>query len=75
MISTASYPALRASATDFAKSVAVRSTAFVDSARGRNGVIGDFAVRRRDAERVVAVPAGVQHLQGDRAALVVDRAR
>ena len=42
MISTASYPAFFASATDSAKSVAVRSTALVESALGRNGVIGLF---------------------------------
>ena len=42
MISTASYPAFFASATASAKSVAVRSTPFVDSALGRNGVIGLF---------------------------------
>ena len=37
-------------------------------------MIGDFWSRRADAERVVAVAAGVQHLQRDRAALVVHRA-
>jgi hypothetical protein len=42
MISTPSYPALRASATDRANAVAVSSTPLVDSALGRNGVIGDF---------------------------------
>ena len=42
MISTPSYPALRASATDRAKSSTVRSTPLVDSALGLNGVIGDF---------------------------------
>ncbi len=47
MISTASYPAFFASPTDSAKSDAVRSTPRVDSADGRNGVIGDFV---RDAE-------------------------
>ena len=44
MISTASYPALRASATDRANADAVSSTPLVDSALGRNGVIGDFFV-------------------------------
>jgi hypothetical protein len=42
MTSTASYPAFCASATARAKADAVRSTPFVDSALGRNGVIGDF---------------------------------
>src|SRR6185436_957382 len=42
MISTPSYHALRASATDRANAVAVSPTPLVDSALGRNGVIGDF---------------------------------
>src|SRR3954452_16270494 len=42
MISTASYPAFRARATDRANAEAVSSTPRVDSALGRNGVIGDF---------------------------------
>ena len=42
MISTPSYPALRASATERANAVAVSSTPLVESALGRNGVIGDF---------------------------------
>lgn len=40
--STASYPALTARAAVRAKRVAVASTPFVDSALGRNGVMGDF---------------------------------
>src|SRR5689334_14449364 len=42
MISTASYPAFRARATERANAVAVSSTPLVDSALGRNGVIGDL---------------------------------
>src|SRR4029078_8732489 len=42
MTSTPSSPALRASATDRANAVAVSSTPLVDSALGRNGVVGDF---------------------------------
>src|SRR6476469_3832499 len=42
MISTPSYPALRASATECANADAVSSTPLVDRALGRNGVMGDF---------------------------------
>ena len=43
MISTASYPARCARPALCAKAEAVRSTARVDIALGRNGVIGDLA--------------------------------
>ena len=49
MISTPSYPACRANPAARTKSFTVCSTPRVDSARGVNGVMGDF---RREAEAI-----------------------
>ena len=75
MISTPSYPASRASDAQRTKARIWRSIPRSLSARGREWRDRRLQARGRDGQRVIAVPARVQDLQRDVAALGVHGSR